>query len=99
MAGEYRWHLVPDVIERKRFALIRKMGGRCKSCGCRDDLEFHHPNGKKWRSNAVSRFERLRRYETDFRNGELILLCNDCHNDGTYHPDDCFCSTCRGEQW
>jgi len=99
MAGEYRWHLIPDIINKQRAALIELMGGTCISCGSSEDLEFHHPNGKNWRSKDLSQFQRMRKYEEDASNGELELLCDACHNNPNDHPDTCFCPHCIGEDF
>lgn len=95
MAGEYRWDKVPEILDRRRGRLIRKLGGRCVRCGSREDLEFHHPHGKPWRARLLSRFQRLARYEQDAANGNLELLCKDCHDQPDEHPDYCFCPFCR----
>jgi hypothetical protein len=99
MAGEFRWHLWPETHRRRIDALKIKLGGRCVSCGETNlnELEFHHPNGKAWRSNRVSRSTRLKKYEQEAEQGLVELLCDDCHNHSEDHPDTCFCPHCRGE--
>lgn len=99
MAGEYRWHLQKQILVRRSNALKIKLGGVCVQCGETDldELEFHHPHGKNWRSRDVSRFERLRRYEQDAAAGLVELLCDDCHNYPEEHPEYCFCPHCRGD--
>lgn len=99
MAGEYRWHLVPESLEQRRAALIAALGGVCERCKSTEDLDVHHKYGKSWRSNELSRFQRLARYEQDAREGLVILLCKDCHEQPVEHPDDCFCPFCRGDDW
>lgn len=97
MAGEYRWHLLPVLLRQRRDRLIIQLGGKCQQCGLKDfdELEFHHPYGKDWRSAVLSRGQRLTRYESDARAGLVILLCDDCHNSPEDHPDFCFCPSCR----
>ena len=98
MAGEYRWDQLPAILQRRRLSLIIKLGGCCVSCGASDpdELEFHHPRGKEWRSNQLSRSQRFARYEQDAAAGLVELLCDDCHNNPNDHPDTCFCPFCRG---
>lgn len=97
MAGEYRWHLIDDFLEKEKKRLVDLLGGLCVVCQESDIslLEFHHRNGKNWRSRSLSRSQRLKRYEQDILDGEVYLLCDTCHNDPSEHPDDCFCPFCR----
>jgi hypothetical protein len=95
MAGEYRWHLMPELLKRRRKLLIIKLGGMCISCGSRHNLEFHHPNGKSWRSRQYGPMTRLKIYEREIEEGLIELLCDTCHNDPKSHPDHCFCPHCR----
>jgi len=63
----------------RRKALIIKMGGCCEECGKKRKLEFHHPNGRDWSCRDLSRWSRMVRYERDYENGELELLCRSCN--------------------
>jgi hypothetical protein len=99
MAGEFRWHLWKDTHRRRIDRLKLKLGGKCPSCGedCLDELQFHHPEGKQWRSNQVGPSERIRRYEAEAAAGLVELLCGDCHKRPNEHLDTCFCPVCRGD--
>lgn len=90
MAGEYRWHLVPEYVDCLRTALIRDMGGCCTRCGSRTRLELHHPHGRDWKTRTVSRIQRISLYRRDWESGNLILLCKPCHDAETYGADDTF---------
>lgn len=99
MAGEYRWDKLPLILQQIRLSLIAKLGGVCIVCGDDnpDELEFHHPEGKTWRSNRLNRLARLRKYAEDIDSGLVELLCDACHNNPNDHPDACFCPFCRGK--
>ena len=82
-----------QTIYNRRFyrqmwdSLFVLMGGKCEECGeDKGDFVFHHPRGKKWKSSAVSSATRIRKYYKDFSDGNLQLLCKDCH-DRTEHFD------------
>ena len=95
MAGEYRWHILNESLAAGKRRLILLLGGVCESCGEEELLEIHHRNGKTWRSNKLSRPQRLKHYEQDIIAGECFLLCKWCHDNPDDHPDYCFCPKCR----
>ena len=97
MAGERRWHLLPQILEQRRLELVLLLGGICKVCGSDFDLEIHHRFGKNWRSRDYSRSMRLKKYKQDILNGECFLLCKWCHDTPEEHPSECFCPKCCGE--
>ena len=63
----------------RRARLIALMGGECQICGQTDSLELHHPCGRAWKVRSLSRWTRIRRYELDYYETNLILLCEVCH--------------------
>ena len=59
--------------------LIIKLGGKCRECGTTENLELDHPNGKTWEAAKLSPQMRIKRYEEDYENGQLDLLCRSCN--------------------
>ena len=62
-----------------RARLITAMGGRCKLCGSRYKLEFHHSSARKWVASNHNRWVRLAKYRRDYIAGILVLLCKRCN--------------------
>lgn len=66
------------VDERQR--LIADMGGKCKLCGARVDLQFdHHPKPRAWSVTRKNRRQRVRLYRRDWEAGLLRLACGSCN--------------------
>lgn len=63
----------------RRQILIQAMGGRCEDCGDTEDLEFHHTEHREWIAAELSRWERQKRYESEWADGVLMLLCSTCN--------------------
>jgi hypothetical protein len=55
-------------------------------CGSTEKLELDHPNGKTWEARVLSPQQRMKRYEEDYENGQLSLLCKKCNGtDGAFN--------------
>jgi len=73
---------------RKR--LIKEMGGVCQNCGyskCYWALDVHHLNPKDKEGNASSSKltkVRIKVLIRKWKNGELRLLCSNCHRETHY---------------
>ncbi len=69
------------MYERRRRALVEKMGGQCQSdhCGKKENLEFHHPNGRAYDTWRLSRWTRIAVYEREHALGLLELRCRSCN--------------------
>lgn len=74
------------MCQRIAAALDARMGGCCawhdmqdEHGECEGPLERHHPNGRDYKPRKLSWRQRLRRYEQDFAEGNLILLCERHH--------------------
>lgn len=70
---------------RKKFLLM--LGGRCESCGSRNNLEFDHKDPSK-KEFGVSRFINS---TDDFVKKEIDkcrLLCKKCHKNKTHEEWD-----------
>jgi hypothetical protein len=65
-----------------REHLLGLMEHRCTECGATESERwiFHHPNNKVWESARVNSWQRIRLYMRDYNNGNLALMCLDCHN-------------------
>lgn len=63
----------------RRRILIRAMGSVCEDCGSGQELEFHHVEERTWVASKLSRWERQARYEQEWADGQLLLLCADCN--------------------
>jgi hypothetical protein len=59
--------------------LVIKLGGKCRKCQAVENLELDHPEGKDWEARKLSPQMRMKRYEQDFENGKLSLLCVNCN--------------------
>lgn len=68
-----------EAAKKKRAQLVFLLGGECKKCGSRQDLEFHHVRGRTWRAREKSRYKRMVLYFRDYDRGLIILLCHDCN--------------------
>ena len=66
------------IAVRYQFLVI-KLGGKCVKCASIKDLELDHPQGKDWSARKLSPQMRMKRYEEDFLNGKLSLLCHNCN--------------------
>ncbi len=66
---------------RRRAALVAQLGGVCQYGFCfeTERLEFDHLEGREWQPRALSRLQRIARYEQDAAAGLLRLLCRS-HN-------------------
>lgn len=65
---------------KHRAALIQLMGGECVLCHTTEDLEFDHPHGRDWGDpKHVGSTARIKRYEKEYAEGKLRLLCSDCN--------------------
>jgi 5-methylcytosine-specific restriction endonuclease McrA len=63
-----------------RDALRQRLGGKCQKCGRKEELEFHHPNGRNWEPRRCNLRQRMRRYWADYRRGNLALWCSPCNS-------------------
>lgn len=64
--------------ERARWIAI--LGGRCAHCGTTDELEFDHDQPRDWDPAKTSRWQRLRNYIREIREGKIKqLLCRSCN--------------------
>lgn len=66
--------------------LIERMGGKCQNCPETIALEFHHPWGRVWTPRKVTIYNRMLRYRREYLQGNLILLCDECHKH--YQPEN-----------
>jgi len=57
------------------------MGGKCRNCGSIDNLERHHPYGRTWKKRSYNMLSKIKRYERDFNEGNLVLVCKKCHEE------------------
>jgi hypothetical protein len=67
--------------QRRRAALISRLGGVCKDGFCfeTERLEFDHLYESDWDPAKLSRLQRIARYESDADAGLIQLLCRS-HN-------------------
>lgn len=56
------------------------LGGKCRECGSKDDLSFHHPGGRTWDIRKQNLMQRMRLYYKDFLQNKLDLLCVPCNS-------------------
>ncbi len=74
---------------RKRLELVKLLGGECRQCGSKGDLQIDHINGKSWTANKVGSDTRVCRYMREMKEGKLQVLCGDCNSkkggDGQYY--------------
>lgn len=75
------WQRTRAKAKERRAALIAVMGSKCKDCDETQPhmMTFHHPHGRLWEPNAVNAYTRIAKYEQDFAEGNLILLCGRCN--------------------
>ena len=73
------WLRTKSRLNIRRNFLVIKLGGRCRKCGSTEKLELDHPEGKNWEAKRLSPQMRMTRYEIDYENGKLSLLCHDCN--------------------
>ena len=66
------------IAVRYQFLVI-KLGGKCRLCSSIENLELDHPFGKDWEARKLSPQMRMKRYEIDYENGKLSLLCQNCN--------------------
>jgi 5-methylcytosine-specific restriction endonuclease McrA len=73
--AEYRRRL----YEVKRLVLVALLGGKCRYCGTKDSLEFHHPKGRTWDSRKPNRLHRIVLWYRDLAANNLELACRRCN--------------------
>jgi len=62
-----------------RQSLVDQMGGACVECGPTEDQEINHKFGRTWEPRMICYRDRMKRYEREFRAGELDLRCKSCN--------------------
>jgi len=62
-----------------RDFIRESLGGKCKKCGSKDELSFHHTKVRTWACRNQNLMQRMRLYYKDFLKGVLDLLCMDCN--------------------
>jgi hypothetical protein len=77
------WKYDQKELSKLSQALNEAMGNVC-AWACSDDpcegsLERHHPNGRDYKPRQLSWRQRLKRYWQDYREGNLMLLCEKHH--------------------
>jgi len=65
----------------RRAALVASLGGQCVMCGAVEKLDIHHLGVRLWKAAELARWQRVRWYEQEARDGEVVLLCRPCHID------------------
>lgn len=55
------------------------LGGECYKCGTLFNLEFHHPEEPLITKKGRGRDVRMWGWFEAYQNGNLELLCRDCH--------------------
>lgn len=63
----------------RRAAIIAALGGKCKDCGTTEKLEIDGENGHPRQPRKLSRWTRVRMYETQLAAGELNCRCRRCN--------------------
>lgn len=58
---------------------MERLGGRCTRCGKRFRLELDHIEGRDWDLERKSRWQRVRIYLREEREGKLQVLCRRCN--------------------
>jgi hypothetical protein len=82
------WLKTKSRLNVRRNFLIIKLGGQCRLCRSTKNLELDHPDGKNWEARKFSPQMRMKRYEEDYENGQLDLLCKSCNcRDGALNKD------------
>jgi 5-methylcytosine-specific restriction endonuclease McrA len=67
-------------VRIRRAKLIALLGGKCVLCGTDEKLEFdHYPNGRTRNIVKVCQLTCIQRYEKEYKEGKLRLLCSDCN--------------------
>jgi hypothetical protein len=65
--------------QNRRRKLMVEMGGKCWQCGAANKLEFDGLYGHERQPRTLSRWTRIKQYETQWREGTLRLLCRHCN--------------------
>lgn len=73
---------------KARQKLIDELGGKCKRCGAKEKLEFHHTRPRTWAARNLSRWSRLAAYKRDIAAGVIDLLCKSCNSKAGEPTDD-----------
>jgi len=82
------WLKLKARLQVRRAFLVIKLGGKCRMCGSTEELELDHPNGKDYEARKLSPQMRMKRYEENYENGQLDLLCHNCNSrDGALNKD------------
>src|SRR5262245_7008210 len=66
-------------VPRRRKSPIVRLGGRCKFCGRKRRLEFHHLGKRTWIASKTSRCRRMVHSEREAAAGLLVLACRRCN--------------------
>jgi hypothetical protein len=66
------------LLIRRNFLII-KLGSKCRNCDTTEEIEIDHPNGKDWEAKALSPQMRMAKYEQEYEEGKLSLLCRSCN--------------------
>ena len=77
---EYMRVYMLERYTRRRQQAIRALGGKCKRCSSKDDLEFHHKSRRKSGDFVIAK--KIVSVAEDRLQDELkkcVLLCKGCH--------------------
>ena len=72
--------------KRVRKELVKQLGGKCKECGTKHDLEFDHLAPRDWVPREKDPSWRMSIIRREIRKGLIQLLCSSC-NSRKGHPE------------
>lgn len=59
--------------------LVALLGGECRDCGVKNDLQFDHVYKRYWNPGEFGLLHRMRRYRSEVWRGLIQLLCGSCN--------------------
>ncbi len=65
--------------ERLRERILKKLGGKCRSCGGKQRLEVDHIYGRDYEVRKLGSYERMQKYLEEHKEGKVQLLCQRCN--------------------
>lgn len=69
-------------FHREKGIIMDTLGGVCSECQTDEYLEIHHIKGADLSKNRPGA-ERIRDWKEQLKKDNLLLLCQDCHDDIT----------------
>lgn len=74
-------------VKARRKQMIADLGGKCKRCGSKKKLEFHHTHPRTWETRKHNQWVRLNKYQEDIDAGHIEVWCKPCNQEAGI-PDD-----------